>query len=125
MTAQGEWEALQAGIQKVLNEGRLGKPSFARAFARAAGGPEEARRALAAMTTMASAWFGAEGEVVHAAGSEASGHLVSLLRWPGGQSAILSVGPGGSGPARLDLALLGSRGALYYRTPEGVGGLSA
>ena len=125
MTAHRELEALQAVVQKVLNEGRLGKPSFARAFAQAAGGPQEATAALAAMTAMANAWFGADATVLHAAGGEETGHMVSLLRWPEGQSAILSVGPGGPGPTRLDLALLGSRGAVYYRTPEGVGGLSA
>ena len=125
MTAHGEWNALQASIQKVLSEGRLGRPSFARGFAQAAGGPQEATAALAAMTAMANAWFGAEAGVVHLAGGEASQHLVSLLRWPEGQSAIFSIAPGGSGPARLDLTLLGSRGAVYYRTPEDAGGLSA
>jgi hypothetical protein len=125
VTDRGEWEDLQVSIQKVLSDGRLGKPAFARAFAQAAGGPQEARAALTAMTAMANTWFGAEAEVVHLAGGEESGHLVSLLRWPGGQSAVLSVGPGGPGPKRLDLALLGSRGAVYYRTPEGVGGASA
>ncbi len=124
MAGQREWQELQTAIQKVLSAGRLGKPSFARAFAQAAGGPPEARATLAAMTAMANAWFGADAEVVHMAGGEDFQHLVSLLRWPGGQSAIFSVGPGGPGPARLDLALLGSRGAIYFRTPEGVGGLS-
>jgi hypothetical protein len=125
VTAHGEWKALQASIQKVLSEGRLGRPCFARAFVQAAGGPQEATAALAAMTAMANAWFGAEAEVVHLAGGGASRHLVSLLRWPQGQSAILSIGPGGPAPARLDLALLGSRGAAYYRTPEDAGGLPA
>ena len=125
MADQREWQDLQIRIQKVLSDGRLGRPSFARAFAQATGGPQEARATLAAMTAMANAWFGADASVLYAAGGEESGHLVSLLRWPGGQSAVLSVGPGGPGPARLDLTLLGSRGAIYYRTPEGVGGLSA
>jgi hypothetical protein len=73
---------------------------------------------------MASEWFGADAQVVHTAGSEQSGHLVSLLRWADGPSAVLSVGPGATGSAQIDLALLGSRGALYYRTAEGFGGLS-
>lgn len=119
------WQALQVAIQSLLREGRLGTPAFARAFVQAPGGPQEAEATLLAMTAMANGWFGADAEVVHRAGGKESGHLVSLLRWPGGQSAILGVGPAGTGPARVDVALLGSRGAVYYHTPEGVGGLSA
>jgi hypothetical protein len=79
---------------------------------------------LAAVTGLANGWFGGEARVVHAIGSEASGHLTSLLRWPDGSSALLSVGPSAGHP-RIDLVLLGSRGALYYRTGEGLGALSA
>jgi len=120
-----EWPALQAVIRKAVAEGRLGRPVFARAFVTGGSAPEEAREALAAMTAMANGWFGAEGEAVRALGDDASTHLCSLLRWPGGQSALLSVGPGSPGSRRLDLTLLGSHGAIYYRTPEDPGGLAA
>jgi len=119
-----EWSALQAVIRKAVAEGRLGRPAFARAFVRGIT-PPDAREALESLTALANGWFGAEGKVVRRLGEEASGHLLALLRWPGGESALLCVGPGSPGSRRLDLTLLGSHGAVYYHTPEDLGGLSA
>jgi len=119
-----EWSALRVVIQTAVAEGRLGKPTFARAFVRGTP-PSDAKETLESLTALADGWFGAEGKVVRRLGEEASGHLVALLRWPDGQSALLSVGPGIPGSRRLDLTLLGSLGAVYYRTPEDLGGLSA
>jgi hypothetical protein len=125
VTEPAEWQNLQTTVQRVLREGRLGQPAFARVFLQAPGGPQAVTAVLEELTRLAGAWFGEGATRVHTVGAEGGGHLVALLRWPAGQSAILSVGPARAESARLDLTLLGSRGALYYRTPEGVGGVPA
>lgn len=120
MAKHKEWELLAAAVGHVLAQGRLGRPSFARFTVQVPGNPTQVRASLEVLITIASGWFGGEPpESVYLVDSQGDGHCVTAVRWPHGPSAIVSLGPAGAkGRARTDLVLLGSKGSLYYATPE-------
>jgi hypothetical protein len=106
---------LEQAVQRVIDAGRLGKPSVVRWFAHA--GPDGFSGTLEAMTAASSRWLGGEPSKVNTFGSEKAGQVVSSVTWPGGQNALLTVAAGsgaGTTPQLNDLIVLGSRGALYH-----------
>lgn len=113
-----EWELLGERVRQVIAQGRLGTLAFARCSVVVPASRRETEGWLEAVVKLVGQWFAAEPESVHTAGG-AEGHAAALARWSGGQGALLTVAPAGSeGSLKIDLILLGSRGALYYRTPD-------
>jgi len=118
-----DWELLRRGVGRVIEEGRLGRPTVVRCTLRAGTEPDEIAAGVERLTALAAEWFGERPSVSHTAGGPERGHVITLLRFPGGQTALLSVGAGPRGDrGGGDLIVLGSRGALYFDVPRPMGG---
>lgn len=114
-----EWEDLRDTVSRVIQEGRLGTPSAVRCLVRAGQDADSIRRGLENLQSLVNAWFESEPTVTYSIGTPEGGHVITSLRYPGGQTAVLSAGagPGGDGSGG-DLMLLGSRGSLYFDIPS-------
>ena len=120
---EAEWAPLQRAVERIIEEGRLGRPAVIRCLLRAAGGPDEITAGVERFTTLATEWFESEPSASYSVGGADHGHVITSLRFPGGQTALLSIGAGPGGDSGGgDLMVLGSRGALYFDVPESMGG---
>ena len=81
------------------------------------GAEAEAGKYRAEAEGVAAAWFGAHPESVYSIGGPGS-PTVTALKWGAGQSAILSVSAGASGPVGGNVMLMGSRGTIYHEIGE-------
>lgn len=113
----GYWDALARTVGAAVDAGRIGAPKALRLTvhvqadrAEAAGAQAET---AAAARRCAAAWFGGPADHDYGAG-EADRSTASLLRWPGGQSALLAI-DAGRGATAGNLVLMGSRGCIYHR----------
>ena len=122
MVIQNDWEQVQAAVQRIIDQGRVGSPVVVRCLTHTAGGRGQVADQMGAIRDAAIRWFGGDPIREYTAGSEDRGHVVASLRWPGGQSAIVGVGVGDQNAGvGGSLILLGSRGAMYYNFPVGPG----
>lgn len=112
----GYWQALARTVGAAVDAGRIGAPKalrvtvHVRADPAAAAGAQE--QTAAAIRRCADAWFG--GPAGHDYGVGTGGRPAAfLLRWPGGQSALLAV-DAGRGATTGHLMLMGSHGSIYH-----------
>ena len=105
-------ETLRGVVQQAIDEGSLGAPRYLRCVAAvpSEGGLEDAVGGLAGL---ASAWFGSEPGSRYTLGGSGAVYVTEMQQWPQGQGAIITVSRSQSG-SKLDLMLVGSRGALYH-----------
>ena len=111
-----EWASLQDAVDRVVRQRCLGTPRFLRCFAQSTF--QEGGAILDTLIEMSERLFDDRPQSMHTFASGEDGHLTAAARWAGGQTAILTAGhveP--QHPTRIDMILLGSRGALYYSTP--------
>lgn len=112
-----ELQPIQEGVQKVITEGRLGRPAFFRCVAQTSTPCEELPSALKQVLAIAESWFGGMPQQLYTLGSESSGQLTVAAKWPGGQGALVSVVALSTGQdPKMDMVLLGGRGAVYFET---------
>ncbi len=112
----GYWQALTRTVRAAVDAGRIGTPKALRLTVHVRADPAEAAGAqaatAAAVRRCADAWFG--GPAGDDYGVGAGGRpAASLLRWPGGQSALLAV-DAGRGATAGHLVLMGSHGSIYH-----------
>lgn len=112
----GYWQALTRTVRAAIDAGRIGAPKALRLTVHVRADPAAAAGAqaatAAAVRRCAAAWFGGPAEHDYGVG-EAGRPAASLLRWPGGQSALLAVDAGGGATAGT-LLLMGSHGSIHH-----------
>ncbi|NQW17682.1 MAG: hypothetical protein HQ478_09370 [Chloroflexi bacterium] len=111
--SEWSWESLQATVQGVIDEGRIGKPVALRLTVHARGGASEAAHHRQAAETAGVAWFGGQPQSTYSIGGDDK-PVVTALKWDAGQSAILSISAGPSGRVGGNVMLMGSRGTIYH-----------
>jgi hypothetical protein len=113
-------DELSRTIAATIASGRIGRVVFVRAtLALDSGMPVEPLfHAVAGLGTQ---WIGEPAESVYAAGSPQQHALATMLTFRGGQTALVSCGPAGAATPLIDLAVVGSRGAVYHHAAAGAG----
>ena len=112
-------------VQGVIDRGGIGRPGALRLTVHVRGGEAEAWQLQVEAEGLAAAWFGGKPDSAYAiGGSRGSSGLVpgenserptvTALKWPKGESAILSVSAGARGSTGGNVMLMGSRGSLYH-----------
>ena len=120
-----DWERLRSVVQGVIDRGGIGRPAALRLTVHIRGGEAEARRLQLEVEGMAAAWFDGKPESTYVAGDPGDGPdlipgenpgmpTVTALKWPSGESAILSVSAGAKGPTGGNVMLMGSHGTVYH-----------
>ena len=104
--------SLYQTIKEILDAGRVGVPVFVRCTVQLASGSERAGNILARILTMASSWLEASPLEVYAQNSNGSGQITVTIKYTGGQTSIVSVNAAAA--TRINLMLLGNKGALYH-----------
>ncbi len=113
------WESLQAAVQRVIDEGRIGRPVALRLTVHARGGALEAEQHRQAAEAAGAAWFGGQPQSTYSVGDQDK-LLVTAFKWAEGQSAILSISAGQTGHVGGNMMLMGSRGTIYHDIGEPV-----
>ncbi|MCI0881567.1 MAG: hypothetical protein J4O05_05620 [Chloroflexi bacterium] len=107
------WELLRTAVQRVIDQGGIGRPAALRLTVHTRGSESDARRCLQGAEGLASAWFGGRPDSTYLVGGPDM-PTVTALKWATGQSAILSVSAGTHGPVGGNMMLMGSRGTVYH-----------
>ena len=107
-----DWGPLRTTVQGAIERGQIGRPVSLRMTVHGAGGQAERQDLEDELRQIACTWFGGSCEADYRAGGE-RGAAVIVLKWAGGQSAILSVSAG-TGRTGGNMMLLGSNGVVYH-----------
>ena len=113
-------QSLQQSVQSVIDEGRIGSPVFLRCIVQA---PIEAASTVggvAALTAVANNWMPDPPEQIYALDNADTTQITAMIKYAGGQSALLSVNriPVDQ-EVSVDLRLVGNNGIIYHETPTG------
>ena len=113
-------ESLQQSVQSVIDEGRIGSPVFLRCMVYAPIEAADTVGEIAALTTIANEWMPDPPEQVYALDNADRTQITVMVKYAGGQSALLSMNrlPAG-GEVTVDLRLVGNNGIIYHETPTG------
>ncbi|MBM3237519.1 hypothetical protein FJZ31_14610 [Candidatus Poribacteria bacterium] len=102
-------------VKSVLDSGRIGSPVFVRCVAQIASDREHLTDALAEVLAIAGLWLSASPQKVYAQGGKDAGQITATVHYLSGQTALVSVGTvKANGMPRVDLMLLGNKGAIYH-----------
>lgn len=113
-------ESLQKSVQSVINDGRIGSPVFVRCLLQSPHADEDTVRASAALVNIANAWMPSSPEQIYAQQSQDGTQSTTMIKYAGGQTALLSVNRVAANQEEsIDLALVGNKGAIYHETPRG------
>lgn len=113
-------QSLQQSVQSVIDEERIGSPVFLRCIVRAPIEASDAVEGVAALTAIANGWMPNPPEQIYALDNPDATQITAMVKYAGGQSALLSVNriPAG-GEVAVDLRLVGNNGIIYHETPTG------
>ncbi len=113
-------QSLQQSVQSVIDEGRIGSPVFLRCIVYAPIEAADTVEGIAALTGVANNWMPDLPEQVYALDNADKTQITAMVKYAGGQSALLSVNrlPAG-GEVTVDLRLVGNNGIIYHETPTG------
>ncbi|MCE2456833.1 MAG: hypothetical protein J4G14_03355 [Dehalococcoidia bacterium] len=104
--------SLRTTVQGAIEQGQIGRPASLRLTVHGPGGEDDLQSLESDVRDLTSAWFGGPSESEYVTGGP-GGPSIIALKWPGGQSAILSISTG-AGRTGGNLVLLGSNGAIYH-----------
>lgn len=107
-------QCLYETVKEILNTGRVGVPVFMRCVAQIAPESGHIGYVLVRMLTMACSWLEASPLKVYAQSRNNSRQITVTTQYAGGQTSIVSVDAVPSVSTRVDLMLLGNKGALYH-----------
>ena len=113
-------QLLQQSVQSVIDEGRIGSPVFLRCIVQAPIEAADIVGGIAALTEIANNWMPDPPEQIYTLGSADTTQITAMVKYAGGQSALLSVNR--IPPDRdvvVDLRLVGNNGIVYHETPTG------
>lgn len=111
------WELLRSAVQRVIDQGSIGRPAALRLTVHTRGTEAEAGQCQLEAEGVAAAWFGGQPDSRYSVVGSGGGPgmpTVTALKWVSGQSAILSVSAGIHGPVGGNVMLMGSRGTVYH-----------
>ena len=113
-------QSLQQSVQSVIDEGRIGSPVFLRCIVHAPIEAADTVGGIAALTAIANNWMPNPPEQIYAIDDADRTQITAMVKYAGGQSALLSVNrlPAG-GEVTVDLRLIGNNGIIYHETPTG------
>ena len=110
-------QSLQKSIQSVIDSGRIGSPVFLRSMLQVP--VEDIEHATNILITLANLWMPSSPESIQARRSPDSIQLTTMIRYLGGQTAVLSVNRvAADQTVSIDLQLIGNKGAIYHETPS-------
>lgn len=114
-------QSLQQSVQSVIDEGRIGSPVFLRCIVQAPIDAADTVDGVAALTALANGWMPDSPEQIYVLDSAESTQITAMVKYAGGQSALLSVNciPADQEVA-VDLRLVGNNGIIYHETPTGL-----
>ncbi len=117
-------QSLQQSVQSVIDEGRIGSPVFLRCIVHAPIEAADTVAGIAALTAAANNWMPDPPEQFYALDNADKTQITAMVKYAGGQSALLSVNriPAGQ-EVSVDLRLVGNNGIIYHETPTGPYGL--
>jgi len=105
--------SLYRTVNEIIGTGRLGVPVFVRCVVQIASGSEQVGSVLARVLTMASSWLNSSPVEVYAQSNHRLRQITVTIKYTDGQTSIVSVSATGVAH-RMDLMLLGNKGALYH-----------
>ena len=105
--------SLYRTVNEIIDTGRLGVPVFVRCIVQIASGSEQVGSVLARILTMASSWLKSSPVEVYAQSNHRLRQITVTIKYTDGQTSIVSVSATGVAH-RMDLMLLGNKGALYH-----------
>jgi hypothetical protein len=105
--------SLYRTVDEIIDTGRLGVPVFVRCIVQVAPGSEYVGNILARVLTMASSWLRSSPVEVYAQSHDRMRQITVTIKYTDGQTSIVSVSASGLAN-RVDLMLLGNKGALYH-----------
>jgi len=113
-------QSLQQSVQSVIDEGRIGSPVFLRCIVHAPIEAADTVGGIAALTAIANSWMPDPSEQLYALDNTDKTQITAMVKYAGGQSALVSVNriPAG-GEVSVDLRLVGNNGIIYHETPTG------
>ncbi len=113
-------QSLQQSVQSVIDEGRIGSPVFLRCIVQAPINAADTVGSIATLTEIANNWMPDPPEQIYALDSIDSTQITAMVKYAGGQSALLSVNriPADQ-EISVDLRLVGNNGIIYHETPTG------
>ena len=105
--------SLDQAVRQVIDEGRVGRPSFARCVSRVDAASLEDE--MTELISLATGWFGGPASDSFPQRDDGGTYRTQMLKWPAGQGALLIVStvPVLRGP-HLDVMLVGSKGTIYF-----------
>lgn len=115
------WELVRSAVQRVIDQGGIGRPAALRLTVHTRGSEADARQCLQEAESVAAAWFGGQPASKYSVSGPAGGPVtptVTALKWVSGQSAVLSVSAGARGPVGGNVMLMGTRGTIYHEIAE-------
>lgn len=113
-------QSLQQSVQSVIDEGRIGSPVFLRCIVQAPIEAADAVGGIAALTAIANHWMPDPPEQIYALDNADTTQITAMVKYAGGQSALLSVNRIPSDQeVSVDLRLVGNNGIIYHETPTG------
>ena len=93
---------------------------FVRCLLQSPHADEDTVRANAALANIANAWMPSSPEQIYAQRSQDGTQSTTMIKFAGGQTALLSVNRiAANQEESIDLALVGNKGAIYHETPGG------
>ncbi len=113
-------QSLQQSVQSVIDDGRIGSPVFLRCMVHLHSESGTLAKEMASLTTLANTWMPSSPEQIYALESEDTTQTSAMIKYVGGQSALLSINrvPDNQ-EASVDLMLVGNKGVIYHETPVG------
>ncbi|MCE2395062.1 hypothetical protein J4G02_10795 [Candidatus Poribacteria bacterium] len=113
-------QSLQQSVQSVIDEGRIGSPVFLRCIVHAPIEAVDTVGGIAALTAIANSWMPDPPEQLYALDNADKTQITAMVKYAGGQSALLSVNRlPVDGEVTVDLRLVGNNGIIYHETPTG------
>lgn len=112
-------QSLQKSIQSVIDSRRIGSPVFLRSMLQLPVKDISIEHATNILITLANLWMPSSPESIQARRSPDSIQLTTMIRYLGGQTAVLSVNRVATDQTvSIDLQLIGNKGAIYHETPS-------
>jgi len=101
-------------IKEIIDTGRVGVPVFVRFIVQTTPIDEQIIDILAQTLVMTGSWLGSIPAKIYVQHRENTAQITATAEYTGGQTAIVSINISTEFASRIDLMLLGNKGALYH-----------
>ena len=112
-----ELDLVSERVASIIQQGRLGNPSFLRCTTQVNKPSLDLQTVLDQILKLAEHWFNGAPEKTYHLESTSANIITVSAKWAGGQGAMISIiGIPFDQAPKLDIVLLGGRGAVYFDT---------